>query len=71
MNQISFTAIVQWIGLLQQIVTGGTTVWDKIKAILVDHGIDADTAALDAVILDAAARKAQAQADATPPPPTV
>ena len=58
-------AILQWIGVLQRIQASGGTAYAEIKGVLAAHGIEADTAALDAVIADASRRKAIAQREAT------
>jgi hypothetical protein len=53
-----------WLSLGQQVITAGEDVWNQIKGVLAANGIEADNAHLDAVIADAARRKAQAEADA-------
>lgn len=62
MNELE--TAMKWLALGQQIVERGTLVWEQIKLVLSQHGIEADTVALDAVIADADRRKAQAEADA-------
>ena len=57
--------IAQWIAYLPALTNGTTEAleaWDKIKAALQASGIEEDTAQLDAVIADAAARKAREDA---------
>lgn len=60
----SLTSLLQWFTLLQQIVDKGEEAWGPVKAILAAHGIEADTSALDDVIVDAARRKALAEREA-------
>lgn len=62
--QEQLAAAIQWLALGQQVVAGGEALWKELKGVLTSHGIDADNAALDRVIVDAARRKAQAEADA-------
>jgi hypothetical protein len=61
---ITLEAVMAWITLLPKVVDGGKNLFDVIKAVLVNNGIDHDTAALDAAILDADKRKAIADAEA-------
>lgn len=60
----NLNALVQWLAIGQQVFSGGTALWTDIKAVLANHGVSADTAALDAVIADATTREARAEADA-------
>lgn len=55
---------LKWLALGQQVIAAGAGPWAEIKAVMAAHGIEADTAALDAVIADADRRKALAEADA-------
>lgn len=64
---MNLAAVLQWLDIAQQIEAKGEGVWTAIKAVLVDHGIEADTAALDAAIADAARRKALAEHEAAGP----
>lgn len=64
---MTLQAILQWITLLGQIEQKGSAAFAAVKQALANHGIEADTAALDAVIADAARRKALAEAEARPP----
>lgn len=57
---LSVAAILQWVGLIQQLAPR----WAQFKAFLAENGIAEDTAALDAVIIDAERRKAIAEAEA-------
>ena len=61
-------AAITWLTLGQQALAAGetvaTAVVSAVKNILADHGVAADTAALETAIADAARRKAQADADA-------
>ena len=61
---MNLAAILQWLGLLQQIEQKGAAVFASVKKALADHGIEADTSALDEVIADAARRKALAEREA-------
>jgi hypothetical protein len=61
---ISFAAALQWIQVGQKVIQAGAPVLAEIKATMARHGIEADTSALDAVIVDAARRKAIAEAEA-------
>lgn len=57
--------IIQWLGYLPAITNGSAeaiAAWSAIKAALQASGVAADTAQLDALILDAAARKAREDA---------
>lgn len=63
-----FNAVLNWITLGQQVVEKGASVMNQIRAVLAANGIEADTAALDAVIADAERRKEQARIDAGLPP---
>jgi hypothetical protein len=56
-----------WLALGQQVFAGGTALWSKIKATLVDNGYNGDTSVLDGLIADSDRRKAQAESDAVPP----
>lgn len=62
-----FAAVMQWIALGQQAIAKGAEVMAQIKGVLAANGIEADTAALDAVIADADRRKKLAEDDARPP----
>jgi len=61
------TAAIQWLALASQIMNGGEALWNKIKGVLAEHGIEADTSTLDGIIADAARRRAMAEADAKGP----
>lgn len=61
---ITIAAIIAWIEIGKQVFDQGREVWDKIKPILIDHGIDADNAELDAAFVDAEARRERARRDA-------
>lgn len=61
---ITVAAIIQWIALGQQVFEKGSAVWSQIQAVLAANGIEADTAELDKVIIDAERRKAIAEAEA-------
>ncbi len=49
---------------IQAVIAKGGGVADQVMAVFAAHGLEADTAALDAVVSDAERRKAQAEADA-------
>lgn len=62
---IPFAAISEFLGLLPALTSGSVgaiNAWSQIKAALAANGIAASTAQLDAVIADAAARKAREDA---------
>lgn len=63
-------ALTQWIALGEQILNTGQDALTAVKAAAVAHGIEQDTAQLDAVILDASLRRAMAigQAEANKGP---
>lgn len=61
-------AILQWLALGEKVVLAGADVLAQVRAVLAANGIEADTAALDAVIVDAARREEQARIDAGLPP---
>jgi hypothetical protein len=63
------TIALNWVTLGTAIFKKGQAAWDDIKAVLVKHGIEHDTEALDAAILDADRRKALAVQDAAGPTP--
>lgn len=67
---MNLAAILQWLAIAQQIEAKGADAWAQIKQSLTDNGIDADTSELDAVIADAARRKALADSEAVIVPPT-
>lgn len=54
----------QWISLFGAVYAGGEKLWSDIKGVLANHGIQADTDALDAVIADAARREGIAREQA-------
>ena len=60
----NLAALFKWIELGQQIVQAGLPALAAVKAALAANGIEADTAALEAVIEDAEKRKAEAEASA-------
>lgn len=61
---MNLSALMQWITLGQSVVDKGAAAMAAVKAAAAAHGIEQDTAALDAVILDAERRKAIAQHEA-------
>jgi len=61
---MGIAAILAWIQLGQQVWEAGEPAFRAIKAALTPHGIEMDDSLLNAVIADAAARKARAEADA-------
>jgi hypothetical protein len=64
MDENTLDALFQWFSVFQKIVLAPSAVFTDIKRVLAAHGIEADTAALDAVIADASRRKAIAQREA-------
>lgn len=66
---MNLTTILAWLSLLERIQKSPAAgaVMDKIKAALAAHGIEADNAVLDGIIVDAARQKALAEAEARPP----
>jgi hypothetical protein len=65
MDPAAYLAALQgWMALGNIVVQGGTALWTDLKAVFDKHGIEQDNAALDAIILNAATRKAQADRDA-------
>ncbi len=53
-------AIATWNSILPALIAAGNNgvaAFEAIKAVLAQHGIEADTAALDKVIIDAGKRK--------------
>jgi len=67
MNLGSLTAIFQWLTIGQQVIAKGSAAFGAVKAALAAHGIEADTSALDEVIVDGERRAARARAEATAP----
>ena len=57
-------AAITWLQLLPRIIDAGQPAVNAIVKTLKDHGIEADTTALDAVIADADARRARAEREA-------
>ena len=55
---------VKWLQFGQAIMAQGLGAWNAIKAAAAANGVEADTAALDAVIVDAARREEIARRDA-------
>ena len=68
---IGLAALLQYVGLLQQAYTAGAPVIKDVvaavKGALANHGIQADTDALDKVIAEAQAAKAKEDALIDPP----
>lgn len=60
---LTVAAVIQWITIGQQVFAQGSGVWTQINAVLKANGIEADTAELDKVIIDAERRKAIAEAE--------
>lgn len=58
MDQIQ--AAIQWLAVLRQLLSKGQEVWDEVRRLLADHGIEWDNAALDAAILEAEQAKLDA-----------
>ena len=58
---------IAWLALAQQLEHAGEGLWNDLKRVLDQHGVEADTETLDGIIADAARRKALAQADAAGP----
>lgn len=67
LNPANLAGLIQWLTIGDQVFDKGQAVWSDIRKVLEAHGIAADNAALDAVIADAARRKALAQQDAGSP----
>ncbi len=59
-------AILQWLGVFEKIQASasGVAAFADVKRVLADHGIDADTSALETVIVDATRRQALAKHEA-------
>lgn len=57
-------ALLEWIALGEKLISTGTGAIDAVKAAAAARGVEQDTAALDAVILDAERRKAIAAGEA-------
>lgn len=55
---------MKWLAFGQAVFSAGTGAWQRVKDAATEAGVEHDTAALDAVIEDAARRKAQAERDA-------
>jgi len=58
---VNLADILAALGLANTIIHTGSELWGQIKTILQSNGIEADYAALDAMVADAEARKARAQ----------
>lgn len=56
-------AAMKWLAFGQKVIAAGAGALADVKAAAAAHGIEADTAALDAVIADAVRRKVQAEED--------
>lgn len=61
---MSLEFIVAAFTLIHKIVQGGAPLVADIRAVLANHGVEADTAFLDQVIADAARRQRIAKAEA-------
>lgn len=57
-------ALLEWVHLGEQLIASGQGAYNAVKDAAAAHGVLADTAQLDAVILDAERRKALAEAEA-------
>ena len=57
-------ALLEWIALGEKLINTGMGAIDAVKAAAVARGVEQDTAALDAVILDAERRKGIAAGEA-------
>lgn len=62
---LTIPALLQWITLGEKLIAAGEGPLNAVLAAAAAHGITQDTAALNAVILDAERRKALAAADAS------
>lgn len=62
--KMTIPALMQWIALGEQVIEAGKGPLNDVRAALAAHGIAADTAQLDAVILDGERRKALAEHEA-------
>lgn len=62
--KMDVAALAQWIALGEKVVTAGAGALAAVTAAAAAHGIEQDTAQLNAVILDAERRKALAAAEA-------
>jgi len=65
--KFSLATVLELLGLAQRIFQSGKlqAVYEGFKRVLADNGIEADNAELDAVILDAAVRQAEAAKEKT------
>lgn len=66
-------SLAEWLTLGEKVIKAGSGALAAVKTALAAQGVEADTAQLDAVIVDAERRKALAEAEArgpVPPPPT-
>lgn len=55
---------INWLNFGQAIMRAGGGAWTAIKSAAQAHGVEADTAALDADLIDAERRKGLAERDA-------
>lgn len=63
--KMTIPALIEWIALGEKVIAAGKGPLSAVVAAAAAHGIAADTAQLDAVILDAERRKAIAAAEAS------
>lgn len=63
--KLTVPALLEWITLGEKLIDAGKGPFDAVMATVATHGITQDTAACEAVIIDAERRKAIAQAEAT------
>lgn len=61
---ITIAALIQWITIGEQVWQKGEGLWNQIKQVLADNGIDADTSKIDESIADADRRKGIAENEA-------
>lgn len=62
---VELEAALKWLAFGQQVVTAGAGALAAVKAAAAANGVQADTAAMEAVIADAERRKKLAEEDAS------
>jgi hypothetical protein len=60
----NLATLIEWMKIGQRVIEVGMPLWNDIKLVLANHGVEADSALLEQVIEDAARRQALAEAEA-------
>lgn len=55
--KLDVQTVIHWIGLLQQLQEKGQPAIDAVKQAMAAHGVEADNAILDNIVIDAARQR--------------